>query len=180
VTLPISSERLLLRRFTDADIPDLLVFVSHPSVANEVQEMGTTEPEIRAYIKMQNGFQPFEPHEVFDLGIERKADHKLIGIVTAIVKHHRKVEIGYGLGVEHREQGYATEAAKALMDYSFSTLQFHRVQAISSSGNPASCRVLARLGMKLEGRLREANVRDGEWYDLLYYGILEEEWRESL
>jgi RimJ/RimL family protein N-acetyltransferase len=176
MTLPIASERLLLRRFRFDDVPDLLEFVSHPSVANEVQEIGTTEAEIREYIEMQNGFQPFEPHKVFDLGIERRTGCKLIGIVTAIVKYHRKVEIGYGLGIDYRGRGYATEAAKALIDYGFYALELHRVQAIASSGNPASIRVLERLGMKLEGRLREANIRDGEWCDLLYYGILEDEW----
>jgi ribosomal-protein-alanine N-acetyltransferase len=174
--LPITSERLILRRFTDADIPDLLAFVSHPSVANEVEEMGTTEYEIKKYIKMQNSFQPFEKHKVFELGIERKEDKKLIGLVTMIIKHHSKGELGFGLGIDYRGQGYATEAAKALIDYGFSELKLHRVQAIASSGNPASCLVIERLGMRLEGRLREANFRDGKWCDLLDYGILENEW----
>ena len=63
------------------------------------------------------------------------------------------------------------------MDYGFSELGLHRVQAIASSGNPASFRVMERLDMKLEGRLREAKMRDGEWCDLLCYGILKNEWR---
>jgi len=176
LSVSINSKRLLLRRFTQADILDLLEFVAHPSVANEVEQMGTTRAKIRAYIEMQNSFKPFEPHKVFDLGIERKEDGKLIGIVTTIVKQHRKAEIGYALGIRYRGQGYVTEAAKALIDYGFSDLKLHRVQAISSSGNPASFRVMERLGMKLEGRLREANIRNGEWCDLLYYGLLENEW----
>jgi RimJ/RimL family protein N-acetyltransferase len=62
------------------------------------------------------------------------------------------------------------------MEYGFSTLDLHRVQAIASSGNQASWKVMERLGMKLEGRLREANRKDGQWHDLLYYGILKREW----
>ena len=177
--LPIQSKRLILRRFSPADIPDLLEFVAHPSVSNEVQEMGTTEAQIRDYIALQNSFQPFEPHKVFDLGIERITDGKLIGIVTTILKHHRKAEIGYGLGLAHRGCGYATEAARALVGACFAELGLHRVQAIASSGNPASVRVLERLGMKLEGRLREANLRRGNWCDLLYFGLLEKEWRSK-
>ena len=179
MALPIESDRLILRRFRGTDIPDLLQFVSHPSVANEVREMGTTEEDILKYIERQTELHPFEKNKVFDLGIERKAGGKLIRIVTTIVKHHRKAEIGYGLGIEHRGCGYATEAAKALIDYGFWELKWHRVQAIASSGNPDSCRVLERLGMKLEGRLREANMREGQWCDLLYYGILEDEWKLS-
>lgn len=175
--LPILSERLIIRRFTYTDISDLLEFVSHPSVANEVAEMGTTEAEIRKYIDTQNGYRPFEKDQVFDLAIELKQTRKVIGILTLITKHHRKGEIGYGLGIDHRGQGYATEAARALMDYAFATLGLHRVQAIASSGNPPSFRVMERLGMQLEGRLREANRRDGKWCDLLYYGILRYEWQ---
>jgi RimJ/RimL family protein N-acetyltransferase len=171
---------LTLRRFQLADLPDLLEFVSHPSVANEVEQMGTTTEQIQAYIEVQNSFQHFEPHQIFDLAIERNQAGKLIGIVTAIGKHHLKVEIGYGLGITQRGQGYATEAARALMNYCFSSLGMHRVQAIASSDNPASCRVLERLGMKLEGRLREANMRNGNWHDLLYYGILRTEWISHL
>jgi RimJ/RimL family protein N-acetyltransferase len=179
VTLPIQSERLLLRRFEFADIPDLLEFVAHPSVANEVQQMGSSEADIQDYINLQNNLQPFEPHQVFDLGIQRLADRKMIGIVTTIIKHHRKAEIGYGLGIAHRGRGYATEAARALIDICFTKLGLHRVQAIASSGNPASVRVLERLGMKPEGRLREANMRDGKWCDLLYFGMLEDEWQSK-
>ena len=85
MTLPIISKRLILRRFTNHDIPDLLEFAAHPSVSNEVQQMGTTETQIQDYIALQNSFQPFEPHKVFDLGIERITDRKLIGIVTTII-----------------------------------------------------------------------------------------------
>jgi RimJ/RimL family protein N-acetyltransferase len=177
--LPIQSERIILRRFELADIPDLLEFVAHPSVANEIQAMGGTEVEIQDYITLQNSFQPFEPHKVFDLAIERITDRKLIGIVTTILKHHRKAEIGYGLGIAQRGRGYATEAARALIDTCFTALGLHRVQAIASSGNPASVRVLERLGMKLEGRLREANLRDDQWCDLYYFGMLENEWRSK-
>ena len=176
MTLPIISDRLILRRFTYEDIPDLIEFTSHPSIASEVEELGTTESEIRIYIDLQNSFEPFEKGRVFDLGIERRIDRKLIGLLTLIIKNHQKGEIGYGLGIDYRGQGYATEAAKALIDYGFNELKLHRVQGIASSSNPKSRQVMERLGMKSEGRLREASFKDGDWHDLLYYGILENEW----
>jgi ribosomal-protein-alanine N-acetyltransferase len=100
----------------------------------------------------------------------------VIGLVTMIQKQFEKVEIGYALGGPYRRQGYATEAARAVLDYCFRERHSHRVQAIASSGNPKSWRVMERLGMKLEGRLREANLREGRWCDLLYYGVLADEW----
>lgn len=177
MTLPITSHRLILRRFRYEDIPDLIEFTAHPSVASEVEELGTTESEIRKYIDLQNSFEPFEKGKVFDLAIELKQSAKLIGLLTLIIKNHQKGEIGYGLGIDYRGQGYATEAARTLIDYGFSQLKLHRVQAIASSANPKSWQVMERLGMKAEGRLREASFKDEQWYDLLYYGILENEWR---
>ena len=52
--------------------------------------MGSSESEIQDYIILQNSFHPFEPHKVFDLGIERITDCKLIGIVTTIF-HNSKL-----------------------------------------------------------------------------------------
>ena len=179
MSLPIESSRLILRRFAYSDIDDLIEFVSHPSVAQEVGELGNTEAKVKEYIDMQNSFKPFEKEKIFDLAIELKATGKLIGLLTLITKHHRKGEIGYALGIDYRKKGYATEAARALIDYAFAELNYHRVQAIASSGNPDSWKVMERLGMKLEGRLREANFRDEQWCDLLYFGILEHEWSKQ-
>jgi ribosomal-protein-alanine N-acetyltransferase len=177
MTLSIPSERLVLRRFNYEDIPYLIEIASHPSVTEEIAELEATDEGARKYISLRNSFQPFEENQVFDLAIERLKDEKVIGLVTVIRKHHQKVEIGYALGIEHRGQGYATEAAKALIEYCFSEIKLHRVQAIASSGNPASWRVVERLGMKREGQLREANIKNGKWCDLLYYGILAHEWQ---
>ena len=107
----------------------------------------------------------------------QRADGKVVGLVTMIAKNHEKGELGYAFGIDFRGQGYATEAARAITGYCFSHLRFHRIQAIVSSANPESMDVLTRLGMKQEGRLREATSNDGKRYDLLYYGILKVEWQ---
>jgi RimJ/RimL family protein N-acetyltransferase len=75
----------------------------------------------------------------------------LIGLLTLITNI-----------IIYRGQGYATEAAKALINDSFNVLKLHRIQAIASSGNPKSIQVIEWLGMQPEGRLRDANFKDGE------------------
>ena len=120
---------------------------------------------------------PFEQDKCFDLAIERIADRKVIGLLTLISRKHRQGEIGYALGINFRGQGYATEAAAALIEYAFETLGLHRVHATTSSGNPDSFRVMERLGMKQEGRMREATFKDGTWLDKLVYGLLAREWK---
>jgi RimJ/RimL family protein N-acetyltransferase len=180
MTLPIVTERLVIRRYTHDDIPDVLGLASHPSFARLISEnIQATEEEIRKYIDLQNSYQPFEKDKVFELAVERKEDGKVIGLLGMICQDHRQGEMGWGLGVEHRGQGYATEAARALMDYGFNSLGLHRIHADTSTDNLASWRVMERLGMRREALLRGSVYEEGKWSDRYVYGMLADEWRDT-
>ncbi len=56
-------------------------------------------------------------------------------------------------------------------------LNLHRIEARTNSGNTASWRLMERLGMVQEARLRDAVIRDGKWLDSLIYGTLAREWK---
>ena len=76
-----------------------------------------------------------------------------------------------------------TEASAAILEFGFTTLRLHRVFAQTTSDNAASIRVLERLGMQQEGRLRDNECFKGNYRDTLLYGLLEDEWdtaREQL
>ena len=177
MTLPIETERLLLRRFRHEDVADMVAYLAHPTVARATPEIEATEAGVQKYIDKQNNYTLFEQDKCFDLAIERQADGVVMGMLTLVRREHGLAEIGYALGIDFRGRGYATEAAGGLIEYAFSELGLHRVQAETSSDNPDSYRVMERLGMQQEGRLREAVSCDGKWLDTLYYGILAREWR---
>jgi RimJ/RimL family protein N-acetyltransferase len=180
MTLPIVTERLVLRRYTHDDIPDVLGFVSQPSLAGvTLNRIQATEEGVRKYIDLQNSYQPFEKDVVFELAVERKKDGKVIGLLGLICQDHGQGEIGWALGVEHRGQGYATEAARALMDYGFNSLGLHRIYADTSSENPASWRLMERLGMRREALLRGSVYEEGKWLDKYIYGMLADEWHDT-
>jgi RimJ/RimL family protein N-acetyltransferase len=176
MTLPIRTERLLLRRYTYDDVADILSWATHPSVAGEAKEVGSTEESVRSYIDVQNGLETFEEGKCFDLAIERLEDGKVIGMVSLVRREPRQGMIGWALGVDYRGQGYATEAARGLIGYGFSTLGLHRIQADTNSANTRSWRLMERLGMRPEGRLQEASFFEGSWVDRLIYGLLSAEW----
>jgi ribosomal-protein-alanine N-acetyltransferase len=177
MTIPIVTERLVIRRFTYDDISDVLRFASQPSVAKvTAQRIQASEEGVKKYIDLQNSYQPFEEDRVFELAIERKEDGKVIGLLGLIRQDQRQGEMGWVLGVEYRGQGYATEAARALMDYGFNSLGLHRIQADTSTDNPAAWRVMERLGMRREGMLRGAVYEGGKWVDRYVYGVLADEW----
>jgi ribosomal-protein-alanine N-acetyltransferase len=180
MTLLIVTERLVLRRYTHDDISDVLGLASDPAFARLISKnIPATEEDIRKYIDLQISYQPFEKDKVFELAVERKEDGKVIGLLGVIRQGHEQAEIGWGLGVEYRGQGYATEAARAMIDYGFHSLGLHRIYADTSTDNLPSWRVMERLGMRREALLRGAFHKEGKWLDQYIYGMLADEWRDT-
>lgn len=86
---------------------------------------------------------------------------------------HRRAELGYWLLPRFWGRGYASEALQAVLAVAFDALRLHRVEAHVEGGNDASCRMLERHGFTHEGTLREYELKDGEYIDLLVYARLE-------
>jgi RimJ/RimL family protein N-acetyltransferase len=84
--------------------------------------------------------------------------------------------LGYWLGVQFWGHGYATEAANEMVRYGFDTLALHRIFASHFKHNPASGRILTKIGMKHEGCQREHLRKWDQFVDSELYGILRREW----
>ena len=92
---------------------------------------------------------------------------------------HAGAELGYWIAAPAWGRGYATEAAAAVCAYAFAALAVHRIQARHFTGNPASGRVMQKLGMRYEGTLRAAVRKDGRFEDLALCAVLAPEWTLS-
>ena len=108
-------------------------------------------------------------------------DGVLIGEVAVayVSEVHRQCEIGYVFDPTSSGRGYATEAAALAVEIGFTVLGAHRVSARLDHRNGSSRRLLERLGMRPEARLRENEFVKGEWTDEAVYAVLEDEWRFS-
>lgn len=103
---------------------------------------------------------------------------QLVGAMGLAIKGtHRHAELGYWIGVPYWNRGYATEAGRTILRFGFEELGLNRIFAHHFVRNPASGRVMLKLGMRLEGRLRQHVRKWGEFEDLDEYGILASEWR---
>jgi RimJ/RimL family protein N-acetyltransferase len=108
----------------------------------------------------------------------RDAPDVLIGTVSLRrTPHNRRGELGYWLGAAAWGHGYASEAARAMLELGFARLGLVRIYAQVIAGNAASCRVLDKLGMVCEGVQRSHVRKDGRRHDLILYGLLRDEWR---
>lgn len=174
----IETARLRIRRFSHADIDDLLDAVRHPSVAVETTNIPHEPRELAEYINRQNGLRLFESRACTDLAIERKQDRRVIGLLSLVSDGNRQGEIGWALGASYRGSGYATEAAQALISYLFASCGYHRVFAGTIVTNMASWKVMERLRMRKEAHFVQAHPPHGPggaWIDTVRYAILAEE-----
>lgn len=175
----LTTQRLLLREFAEADWPAVLAYQSNPLYLRYYEWTGRTEADARAFVGMFLERQREQPRTKFQLAVVLRETGQLIGNcgIRKASAESPEADIGYELAPEYWGQGYATEAALAIVAFGFGELKLHRLWSWCVADNVGSARVLEKLGMRLEGRLREKEWYKGRWWDWLIYGMLEQEWR---
>ncbi len=177
----LATERLVLRPFAISDGPaverlagarevaDTTLTIPHPYPAGGGAEWIMTHADV------------WERDRGLALAIcLRTASDALIGAISLQLSvPHSNGELGYWIAVGSWGQGYATEAARALTAYAFTTLALHRVQGRHFTRNAASGRVLQKLGMQFEGVRRDACLRWNRFEDVAVYAILVQEWADK-
>jgi RimJ/RimL family protein N-acetyltransferase len=175
--LPVETERLRIRHLVAEDLPALLAIESRPEVARWLYWEPRTEAEVHAGLERRMARAREAPETGVTFGAEILATGELVGHVSLTVGPHRQGEIGFIFHPDRQGRGYATEAAAAVLRIGFEAYELHRVCGRLEPRNGASARVLAKLGMRLEGVLRENEWVKGEWQSEAIYAVLEREWR---
>lgn len=172
------SPRLVLRPFTREDSARVEQLAGAWEVAHGTltiphpYEAGMAEGWINGHAKA------WEEGHILPLAVTTEADGVIGSIGLQLTPEHRRAELGYWIGVPYWNRGYATEAAAALVDYAFTDLRLHKIVARHFTRNPASGRVLTKLGMRHEGTMRQHVERFGQFEDLECYAVLEADWRQ--
>jgi len=178
MTLPtLNTERLLLRPYRLADIPDLIRLAGAREVAATTLRIPHPYREQDAVDFLASSQAEVAIGACARFAITLRATGEFCGgIGLRIEPAHHNAELGYWLGVPYWDKGYATEAARAVLQYGFETLSLHRVYASHVEQNPASGKVLRKIGMQREGLLRGHICKWDQFHDLEFYGILKAEW----
>ncbi|MDE7326802.1 MAG: GNAT family N-acetyltransferase [Lachnospiraceae bacterium] len=176
-TQTLTTARLTLRRFTvgDADamyqnwandkrVTRFLTWSAHesPEQTKQLLELWCTE---------------YEKPDYYNWIIE--FEHKAIGNISVVQvnNHSESAALGYCIGYHYWGRGIMTEATKAVIDYLFGEIGFHRICLGHAVKNPNSGRVARKCGLTLEGTRRECfKSAEGEFLDISEYGILKQEW----
>lgn len=172
--------RLRLRPFTEADAGPLFTLHSNAHVlrywdAPPWSERGRADRFIAACAQMASDGTGAR------LAVERTSDGTFIGwcALSRWNPDYRSASMGYCYDEAAWGHGYATEAARALLQWAFDTLDLNRVQAETDTRNVGSARVLEKLGFVREGTLREDCIVNGDVSDSWVYGLLRRDWQPS-
>lgn len=183
MSLPLETDRLLIRRFTADDLEDQLEYLSDVEVARyEYWEPYTTRKAVREMRAAESAVEPGQEAHWCDLAIVLKDRQKLIGSISIKVlsRQHRFGEVGWILNPSYQGNGYATEAASEILRYGFDELDLYWVIAFCDVRNAASYRLMERLGMQRLAELKRNKLVKGEWIDEFVYSIVAPEWRPQL
>jgi len=174
----LQTERLILRDFVETDWEAVLAYQQNPLYLRYNEWTERTAESVREFLQMFLGHQKQEPRIKFQFAVTLKSTGQLIGNcgVRRDSAEAREGDIGYELNPNHWDKGYATEAARAVVQFGFSQMNLHRISASCVADNVGSAHVLEKLGMRQEGRLRESEYYKGRWWDTLLYAILDHEW----
>lgn len=168
-------EQVTLNTIEDDDVPFLQATVNNPDVRD-----GLAYSRPKSSQAEREWVETVTDPDADDVHLLICVDGDAVGTVglNAFASTAGTAELGYYLRPDAWGSGYATDAARTLVDHAFAELRFHRVQAKAFDENRASQRVLEKVGFEQEGVLREHWYRHGHHEDVHVYGLLADEWTD--
>ncbi|WP_059008473.1 GNAT family N-acetyltransferase [Streptomyces specialis] len=188
--ISLSTERLELRPFEEADIPELTAMMNDELAAAWTSvPIPYTDADARDWITRAAPAERTEGRGLV-LAVTEHLTHRLVGSVhlKSTNWHTLATEAGYVVAPWARGEGYAAESVLALVKWLFHDQKFERLEVRTAAGNTASQQVAQKIGCVSEGILRNALIvrsrtEDGGWTDirtdLIVWGLLPEDLEDA-
>jgi RimJ/RimL family protein N-acetyltransferase len=177
----IIGEGIRLRGIDQGDLP---LFVSW-----------LNDPEVRQYLSLyaplsnaqeEKWFESLDKLSIAEQPLMIEASHeqkwKAVGDISFIAVDQRARNAELGLFIGEKDfwgKGIGTQVLSLMLDYGFFTLNFHRIYLRVYALNERGIHCYEKVGFKHEGRMREAAYLGGEYVDILWMGILKDEWKRK-
>lgn len=176
INFMIRTDRLLIRIPEMKDKEDFFEYRSMPEIYQYQSWKPKRISEIEEFINKNVTVNPNTEHTWLQLAVCLK-EGQMIGDIGIHFLEENQIEIGYTLSPKYQGKGYALEAVKAVINYSFSEWKKHRITASVDPDNIHSVKLLERIGFKKEAHFIKSFRMDDQWYDDCIYAILRDEWK---
>jgi [ribosomal protein S5]-alanine N-acetyltransferase len=178
--LSIPTLRLILRDFVEADLADVHAFSSDPEVARFMEFAPRSPEESAAWLRDVIVHNQERPRVAYNLAIVLREEARVTGWIGigASERYATPGELGFGYAL-HRDywnQGYATEAVRAIVRFAFGTLAGQRISAWCWAENRASARVLEKAGLRLVRLFELTEPKSDRVLPCQEYAIRRDEW----
>jgi RimJ/RimL family protein N-acetyltransferase len=177
----LETQRLVLRPFELADAGDVQRLAGDRAVADTTLTVPHPYGDGMAESWIATHQPKFDAGELSNFAVIRQDSAELIGAIGLVIERRfNRAELGYWIGKAYWGQGYCTEAGRAVVAYGFGTLGLNRIHASYLARNPASGRVMQKLGLLQEGVCRQHVMKWSQYEDVVLTGILQTEWKRAL
>jgi len=178
-SFPIETERLHLRPFALSDIDAVLAYHALPEVVRYMYWQPRNRAEVQNVLRDRLSMTKLMVEsDRLNLAVVLKDSDTLIGEVVLMYRsaEHQQCELGFAFNPQYHGQGYASEAARAMLKIGFEGYAMHRIYGQLDARNTPSAHVLSRIGMRREAHFVGNELFKGEWGEELVYAILRSEW----
>lgn len=169
----IITERCRLRKIVATDQQKIFEGLSHPEVIKYYGVSYSSFEATKAQMDFYNGLLSNDTGIWW--AICQKQNAEFIGACgfNNWLKEHRKAEIGFWLLPQFQQKGFMGEAVKKIIEYGFTKMNLHRIEAVVETGNDNSSKLLRKMGFVYEGTNKECEIKNGRFIDLEVYALLE-------
>ncbi|GAA5219373.1 GNAT family N-acetyltransferase [Membranihabitans marinus] len=171
----LKSQRLILRQIVESDLENVYKGLSHPEV---VRYYGVEFNSLEATVEQMNWFADLEKNgNGMYWAICSNGDGSFMGAggLSDLSQKNKKAEIGFWLLPESWGKGIMTEGLPLILNYAFDILGLHRVEGFVESKNSNCKKALEKLNFNWEGRMRDCEIKNGEFISLDIYSKLSNE-----
>jgi GrpB-like predicted nucleotidyltransferase (UPF0157 family)/RimJ/RimL family protein N-acetyltransferase len=176
----LETERLKLRPLKPSDTEQVYHLWRDKSISERMIQIPypCEKSDVARWVRRRRVYS--RKGEEASFAIVLKKQNLLIGSITLwINERHRRAEFSYWIGKFYRNHGYCTEAARKLLYFGFIRLGLNRIYAQHFASNPASGKVMQKLGMQYEGYFREHFKKKDHFKDSKQYAVLAtDRWNE--
>jgi ribosomal-protein-alanine N-acetyltransferase len=177
----LEGDRIYLREAAVSDAEALQRVVGDPKVCETLIFEPKSIEETREYLADWEEKARQTPRVHYYLGGVRRDNDTLIGaaylgLIGITEDDQRSGMLGGAVWADAWGQDYATEGALLLMNFGFGTLDLHRIWGSCGPESPSSIRLMEKLGLKYEARLRDHRLAKGVWRDSIVYAMTKPDW----
>ena len=167
------TERLILRPFEEKDVDEVFALRSDEEFMRFIRQPQTKRGETISWMQMLS--EKWAAEDIGFCAVIEKETGKFAGWCGLWrLKETKEIEVGYAIAKNFQKKGYATEAARKMLEYGFCELNLEKIVAVAYPENEASQNVMKRLGMKY--------VKTGEFYEknLVQFAIFRDEFQNLI